>query len=255
VSPTQSTAAVVLAAGKGTRMHRPGPKVLTPLAGRPMIHYVMDTLAQLDPGRIVVVVGHQAPQVQQSLAPWPQVQFALQEQQRGTGHAVQVCRELLRDHAGAVLILTGDSPLVRAESLRQLLDRFHREQAACVLGTAIKDDPTGFGRIVRNQQGDFLAIVEEKDATEQQRCIREVNLSCYVFAPADLWESLDHVQPKNRQGEYYLTDCPGILRRWGRRVLACPVHQPLESISINTPEELQQAEAALAALQAEQSEA
>ncbi len=250
MNPTDSTAAVVLAAGKGTRMNLPGPKVLAPLAGRPMIHYVMDTLQQLGCGRVVVVVGHQASRVQEALASWPQVEFALQEQQQGTGHAVQVCQEQLRDHAGPVLILTGDSPLVRVESLRQLLDHFHRQRAACVLGTAVKDDPAGFGRIVRNQQGDFLAIVEEKDATEEQRRIREVNLSCYVFAPEDLWESLAHVRPKNQQGEYYLTDCPGILHRWGRPVLACPVHKPIESISINTPAELQQAEAALREFQA-----
>ncbi len=248
MSQAHSAAAIVLAAGKGTRMNLPGAKVLAPLAGKPMIHYVMDTLTHLGVGRIVVVVGYQAAQVQQALAAWPRAEFALQAEQRGTGHAVQVCREVLRDHTGPVLILTGDSPLVRADSLRRLLQQFYEQQAACVLGTAVKEDPTGFGRIVRDDQGNFLAIVEEKDATEQQRRIREVNLSCYVFAPKDLWESLDHVEPKNRQGEYYLTDCPGILHRWGRPVLACPVHQPIESISINTPEELQRAEAALAAL-------
>ena len=240
-------AAVVLAAGKGTRMNLPGPKVLVPLAGRPMIHYVMDTLQRLGVPRVVVVVGHQAPLVEEALAPWPQTEFVLQAQQRGTGHAVQVCQETLQDHQGPVLILTGDSPLVRAESLRKLLEQFHAHQAACVLGTAIKDDPHGFGRIVRDAQGRFQAIVEEKDASEEQRRIREVNLSCYVFRPRDLWESLARVEPKNQQGEYYLTDCPGILHRWGRTVLACPVHLPVESISINTPEELKKAEAALAA--------
>ncbi len=241
-----SCAAVVLAAGKGTRMNRPEPKVLVPLCGKPMIHFVLETLEELGVGRTVVVVGYRAQEVQRALRGWSQVEFALQQPQLGTGHAVAVCRPLLENHPGPILVLTGDSPLVQADSLAQLLQAQQEHQAACVLGTALKEDPTGFGRIVRNSQGEFEAIVEQRDATEEELKIREVNLSCYVFYPQLLWKALEHIQPKNRQGEYYLTDCPGLLKRWGHRVLALPVHKPVESISINTPEELRAAEAVLA---------
>ncbi|MCA9176901.1 MAG: NTP transferase domain-containing protein [Planctomycetales bacterium] len=233
--------AIVLAAGKGTRMESDLPKVLFPACGKPMVHWVIDALRTAGVGRIVVVVGYQAERVQETLAD-RDVEFALQEQQLGTGHAVNMCRQQLAEQQGPVLVLAGDSPLVQVASLQDLLQRFERDRPACLLGTLHKDDPHGLGRIVRNA-GQFAGIVEEKDATEQQRKITEVNMSTYVFEPRALEHALDRLSNNNRQGEYYLTDCPGILIGEGRPVAADPVLRPCEAMSVNTPDELRQVEA------------
>jgi bifunctional UDP-N-acetylglucosamine pyrophosphorylase/glucosamine-1-phosphate N-acetyltransferase/UDP-N-acetylglucosamine pyrophosphorylase len=137
--------------------------------------------------------------------------------------------------------------LAQVDSLRTLLDEFRRERPACLLGTAHKDDPHGLGRIVRDREGRFEQIIEEKDADERQRRITEVNMSCYVFGCPDLLFALDHIKPNNTQAEYYLTDCPGVLKAAGRTVLAMPVLKPIEALSINTREELAAVEAALRA--------
>ncbi len=239
------TAAIVLAAGKGTRMQSELPKVLVPLAGRPMVEYVLDAIRAVSIERIVVVVGYRDDLVRAALANRPDVEFALQSPQHGTGHAVMVCREQLANHSGPVLILTGDSPLVRAESLRGMLAEFEKSQPACLLGTARKEPPGNLGRIVRDAAGNFAAIVEQKDATTEQLKISEVNMSYYVFDSAALWESLDQVTPSNAQGEYYITDCPGILKAAGRDVRARCVLAGEETLSINTPEELAAAERAM----------
>lgn len=221
------------------------PKVLIEVCGRPMIEYVLDALDAAGVDQTIVVVGYRADLVRQTLAARPRLQFVEQTQQLGTGHAVIVCREALAGQEGAVLIVTGDSPLAQADSLRTLFDEFDRQQPACLMGTAYKDDPHGLGRIVRDQNGNFERIVEEKDASDDQRRITEVNMSCYVFAGQDLLFALDHIRPNNVQGEYYLTDCPGVLQAAGKRVLALPVLKPIETLSINTHEELAVVEAAL----------
>lgn len=241
----QPAAAVVMAAGKGTRMKSELPKVLVPVLGRPMIHYVLDTLEQAGITRAVVVVGYRADDVRQELAARRGVSFALQAEQLGTGHAVMMARESLADHAGPVVVLAGDSPMIRPQSLRRLLDEFTRSRPACLLGTAHKVDPAGLGRIVRNGAGRFQAIVEEKDATPAQRELTEVNLSCYLFDRAELFAALDQIRPNNAQGEYYLTDCPGVLLAAGRPVEALAVLDPQESLSINSQDELAVVEAAL----------
>jgi bifunctional UDP-N-acetylglucosamine pyrophosphorylase/glucosamine-1-phosphate N-acetyltransferase/UDP-N-acetylglucosamine pyrophosphorylase len=146
-------------------------------------------------------------------------------------------------HAGTVVVVAGDSPMIQASSLRQLLAHFRQEQPACLLGTLHKANPQGLGRIVRDARGDFQGIVEEKDATDQQRQITEVNMSTYVFSGPELMHALDRLTNENRQGEYYLTDCPGILKAEGKLVQALPVLQPCEALSINTVEELGQVEA------------
>jgi bifunctional UDP-N-acetylglucosamine pyrophosphorylase/glucosamine-1-phosphate N-acetyltransferase len=244
----KKTIAVVLAAGKGTRMKSDLPKVLIEVCGRPMIDYVLDALHSAGVDEILVVVGYRGDLVRQTLAGRPGVRFVEQTQQLGTGHAVMVCREALAGHEGAVLIVTGDSPLAQADSLRTLLAEFHRTRPACLMGTAHKEDPHGLGRIVRDPEGRFERIVEEKDADENQRRITEVNMSCYVFAGGELLFALDHIRPNNAQGEYYLTDCPGVLKGAGRTVLAMPVLKPIEALSINTREELAAVEEALGAV-------
>jgi bifunctional UDP-N-acetylglucosamine pyrophosphorylase/glucosamine-1-phosphate N-acetyltransferase/UDP-N-acetylglucosamine pyrophosphorylase len=165
------------------------------------------------------------------------VRFVEQTERLGTGHAVKMARDLIAAHRGPVLVVAGDSPMIQAESVRQLLAQF-TPGTACLMGTLHKDNPFGLGRIVRDASGEFAGIVEEKDATEEQRKITEVNMSTYVFDAQELVHALDRLKNDNRQQEYYLTDCPGILRQEGKVVKALPVLQACEALSINTVEEL-----------------
>jgi bifunctional UDP-N-acetylglucosamine pyrophosphorylase / glucosamine-1-phosphate N-acetyltransferase len=233
-----SPLAIILAAGKGKRMGSDLPKVLLGVCGRPMVRYVIDAVRAAGVEKIVVVVGHRAELVRQEFAGESGVLFAEQTEQLGTGHAVMMCRDALASHSGPVLILAGDSPMVQVSSLRSVLQEFATARPACLLGTATKPDPTGLGRIVRDAQGNFLAIVEEKDATPDQRTIREVNMSTYVFDAAELRWALDQLTDNNAQREYYLTDCPGVLKAVGKKIVAVNALQPCEALSINTPAEL-----------------
>lgn len=242
--------AIILAAGKGKRMGSDLPKVLVPVCGRPMIRYVIDAVHGAGIKRILVVVGYRADLVRRELADQPGLEFVVQSEQLGTGHAVKMCEGRLDVHEGPVLILAGDSPMVQVSSLRSLLSDFAARRQACLLGTGKKDKPTGLGRIVRDKKGDFAAIVEEKDATPEQRTITEVNLSTYVFRPDALLRSLKQLTSHNAQREYYLTDCPGVLKADGQRVDALCVLQPIEALSVNTKEELAVVEAEMKKLAA-----
>ncbi len=237
--------AVVMAAGKGTRMKSDLPKVLVEVEGRPMIEYVLDALIAGGVDQILVVVGYQADLVRQTLASRQGLIFCEQLEQLGTGHAVMMCREELVDHDGPVLVVAGDSPLMQSSSIASLLDEFDRERSACILGTGYKDNPFGLGRVIRDDQRQFVGIVEEKDATDEQRKTTEVNLSCYVFDCKDLLTALDELAPENAQGEYYVTDCPGIMQNQGKDVRALDVLQACEALSINTVEDLAVVEAAM----------
>ena len=230
--------AIILAAGKGKRMASDLPKVLLSVCGRPMIRYVVDAVRAAGIERMMVVVGYRAELVRQELAGEPGVAFVEQTEQLGTGHAVMMCRDALSGHEGPVLILAGDSPLVQVASLRAIMAEFAARQPACMLGTATKPDPAGLGRIVRDENGDFRAVVEEKDASPSEQAITEVNMSTYVFQAGELLWALDQLTADNAQGEYYLTDCPGVLKKAGRAVVAANVLQPCEALSINTPAEL-----------------
>ena len=239
------TTAIVLAAGKGTRMKSELPKVLLPVCGRPMIEYVLDALTKGGVDRVIVVVGYRAEMVRALVDGRADVEFALQTEQLGTGHAVMMCQGLLADCDGPVLIVAGDAPLMQADSVVALLRDYRRRPAACVLGTAQKGDPGGLGRILRDARGNFVGIIEHRDATPEQRQITEVNMSCYVFNCRDLLGVLDHIRPDNRQGEYYITDAPGVLAAQGKEVRALPVLKPCEALGINTIEELAAVEAEL----------
>jgi UDP-N-acetylglucosamine pyrophosphorylase len=235
--------AIILAAGKGTRMASELPKVLVPVCGRPMIRYVIDAVRAAGVDRMLAVVGYRSDLVRQELIEKSGVEFIEQTEQLGTGHAVMMCREQLARHTGPVLILAGDSPLVQSSSLQALLAEFAAQQPACLIGTAHKPNPAGLGRVVRDPAGRFQAIVEEKDATPEQRAITEVNLSTYIFQPAALLSALQQLTANNVQGEYYLTDCPGVLKKAGEKVEALPALQPCETLSINNVNELAAVEA------------
>jgi UDP-N-acetylglucosamine diphosphorylase/glucosamine-1-phosphate N-acetyltransferase len=237
--------AIVLAAGKGTRMDSDLPKVLVEVRGRPMIEYVLDALTAGGAEQIIVVVGYRAELVRSRLQDRKAVQFVVQSEQLGTGHAVMACHQQLSSHQGPVLIVTGDSPMMRAETVAALLAEFRRRPVACLLGTTYKQDPTGLGRVIRDAKGEFVGIVEEGDASDDQRRITEVHMSYYVFNPPDLLQALDHIRRDNVQGEYYLTDCPGVLVEQGRPVRAVSVLEPEESLGVNTLEELSAVEAAM----------
>jgi bifunctional UDP-N-acetylglucosamine pyrophosphorylase/glucosamine-1-phosphate N-acetyltransferase len=237
------TLAIILAAGKGTRMKSDLPKVLCQVCGRPMVHFVLDALEAAGVRKKVVVVGYRADDVRKELAGRQGVAFAEQTEQLGTGHAVMMCRKELEKHQGKVIVLAGDSPLAQTDSLRAVLAEFDRVRPACLLGTLHKSDPTGLGRIVRDQAGEFVGIVEDKDATPEQKQITEVNMSTYVFDCRELLHALDKLDNNNRQREFYLTDCPSILRREGKTIRALPVLKPCEALSINTVDELKVVEA------------
>lgn len=217
-------------------------KVLHPACGRPMVEYVLDSARAAGAQRLIVIVGHQADRVKEALTGHTDVEFALQTEQLGTGHAVMMARPQLEGHDGPVLVLAGDTPLIRSESLRGLLDDQQREQAACVVGTAVTEQNKGLGRIVRDASGAFVRIVEEKDASEAERAIREINTGCFAFRGPDLLAALTQVRTNNQQGEYYLTDCAEILRSMGRKVIASRRFDIAEALGVNTVEHLAEVE-------------
>ncbi len=239
--------AIILAAGQGKRMKSEKAKVLHEVCGRPMIRYVVDAARGAGARTIVVVVGYAADQVHDYLGDEPDILFATQTEQLGTGHAAKVCRPLLNDYEGPAMILVGDEPLLRPAPLADLFHRQQVEKAACLLGTAVLPDPTGFGRILRDTSGRFLRIVEERDCTPEERAIKETNPSCYVFELPGLWEALERIGTSNVQHEYYLTDAPAVLMAMGRKVLAINVLEPEDVLGVNTRQHLAQATAIMQA--------
>ncbi|MBV6304489.1 bifunctional UDP-N-acetylglucosamine diphosphorylase/glucosamine-1-phosphate N-acetyltransferase GlmU [Candidimonas humi] len=225
---------VILAAGLGKRMQSDLPKVLHQVAGKPMLAHVLDNARLLDPDRIVVVVGHGAERVQQAFAGQPDLSFAMQRPQHGTGHAVQQAVPQLLEGDGAAdatLVLYGDVPLVQAETLRRLLQA--RGEGAAVL-TETLQDPTGYGRIVRDAQGHVLRIVEHKDAGPQELALREVNTGMLVAPTARLKDWLGRIRNNNAQGEYYLTDVVALAVQDGVPVNAAQPDAVWETLGVNS---------------------
>lgn len=237
--------AVILAAGKSTRMKSEVPKVLHPVCGRLMIEYVLDAARAAGVTKLVVVVGHKAELVRKSLAQHTDVTFAEQTEQKGTGHAVMMCEAALAGHNGSVLILAGDTPLLQGSSLKALLDAQSGEKAACVIGTADTVNNDGLGRVVRDANGVFQCIVEHKDATPEQRRITEINTGCYAFNTQLLLKSLRQLKPNNVQSEYYLTDCPRILMDEGHQVAASCSLTLEEALGVNTRVQLSEVQAGI----------
>jgi UDP-N-acetylglucosamine pyrophosphorylase len=235
-------AVIIMAAGKGTRMQSDLPKVLHQANGRPLIDYVLDTANALDPDKIILIVGHQAELVKEATSRYS-LTAALQKPQLGTGHAVMQAEAHLHNFDGDVLILSGDAPLVNIGTLQELI-AFHRARngAATVL-TAELHDPTGYGRVIRQNESDsVLKIVEHKDATKEELAVREINSGVYVFNSRLLFTALGQINTDNAQQEYYLTDVFGICFQSGKRVYAFRTDNPNEIIGINTPEQLKEAE-------------
>jgi bifunctional UDP-N-acetylglucosamine pyrophosphorylase/glucosamine-1-phosphate N-acetyltransferase len=242
--------AVVLAAGKGTRMKSDLAKVLHPVAGRPMISHVLSNLASIETRRCAVIVGHQAERVVEICAEFG-VETALQEPQLGTGHAVLQAKKTLSKEDGYTLILCGDVPLLRAQTLERLFQETLAAGAAGAVLTAITDDATGYGRILRDGTARVLGIVEEKDATDEQRKLREYNSGTYCFRNDLLWPALEEVGSENVQGEFYLTDVVGILAARGEKILGVICGDERELQGVNTVEDLERAEADFLAMQSE----
>jgi bifunctional UDP-N-acetylglucosamine pyrophosphorylase / glucosamine-1-phosphate N-acetyltransferase len=235
---------LILAAGLGTRMRSRTAKVLHKLGGRPLIAHVARAAAALTSRPIHVVIGHQAEQVEaavrEELGEHGAV-FITQAEQRGTGDAVMAARDALSGAGSTLLVLSGDVPLVRAETLGALIQqhRAHRGRgAACTMLTVRLEDPTGYGRIVRDEDGRFQKIVEQRDASAEERQIKEINAGIYCFETRALFQALERVQPANAQGEYYLTDVAGILRADGQDVSIFPHADAREVSGINTRVEL-----------------
>lgn len=232
--------AIILAAGVSSRMKTNTPKVLHEVCGRPMLAYVFDACREAGVKKIYVVVGFGAEQVKEKFKTDTDIVWVRQEQQKGTADAVLCCKEHLDSFNGQTLVLCGDGPLIRAETLRKILKKHEAEKAAATLATAILDDPTGYGRVCRDADGNITAIVEHNDCTSEQLKIKEVNPSYYVFDNRILFEAAAKVKPDNVKKEYYLTDAISIIIAGGQKVAAVAALRPEEAMSINTNEQLGQ---------------
>lgn len=234
-----SLVAIILAAGKGTRMASDLPKVVHAVADAPMVAWVARACREAGCARVIIVVGHRQELVREIFEGDDSIEFVVQDEQLGTGHAVQCAEAALRGFSGDVIVLAGDGPLVRPDALRGLVEHHRRANAAATLATAVIDDPKGYGRILRDERGAFTGVVEEKEASDAQRAVREINPSVYCFRSADLFRALANVKRSEKSGEYYLTDVPALLAAEGEHIDAVNSLQPDEALSINTPEQLQ----------------
>ena len=235
-------AVVILAAGEGTRMRSPRPKVLHPVCGRTLLEHALSSIAELEPARTVCVLGCGADEIEKSLHR-PSVEICIQSARLGTAHAVLQAKPLLGDHAGPVLILYGDHPLFRAESFARLLEVYREESAELALLTGSYPDRSDFGRIVRGPDGRLERIVEAHDATPEVRDLREVNLGVYVIEARLLFATLERVGNENRKGEYYLTELVPLVLEAGGRVATASVEDWNEALGVNSRVDLARAEA------------
>jgi bifunctional UDP-N-acetylglucosamine pyrophosphorylase/glucosamine-1-phosphate N-acetyltransferase len=237
----KSIAAVILAAGKGTRMNSDLPKVMHEMGGKPMVEYVIQTAGRLKAKRIILVVGHKREQTKELIDRY-KVEFAIQEEQLGTGHAVLQTQKLLSGFDGDVLILYGDVPLLTAETLNKLLEEHRKRKAAATVLTAVLDDPSHYGRIIRDKRGMVQEIVEVKDASADQIKVKEINTGIICFDRVALFSALKHIKNDNKQREYYLTDAIKIIRQQNLSVGGIVTADPVETLGINSPEELSKME-------------
>ncbi|NMB17035.1 MAG: bifunctional UDP-N-acetylglucosamine diphosphorylase/glucosamine-1-phosphate N-acetyltransferase GlmU [Firmicutes bacterium] len=234
-------AAIVLAAGQGTRMCSRRAKVLHKVCGKPMVSHVVDSLRLAGVTKIIVVIGHQGEKVKEAMGAG--VEFVLQEERLGTGHAVGMAKDIFVGHEGHVMVLAGDTPLLRPQTLKELA-AVGRGFSAAVL-TARMPDPGGYGRVIRGADGTIVGIVEERDASPAQLAMDEVNTGTYIFRSQDLFPALERIKPDNAQGEYYLTDVIGLLVREGKAVAGHGCREWQEAMGINDRVQLAFAEGVL----------
>lgn len=242
---SQKVKALVLCAGKGTRLQTEGvdlPKVMRLADGKPLLHYVLSALDFLPKEDVVLVVGYKREYVQEAYPDYPS---ALQAQQLGTGHAVQCAAEHFRDLDGHVLVCCGDTPLMKRSTYQSLIDLHLSQGGACTLLSAHIAQGGNYGRVIRDQAGAFCSIVEAKDCTSEQAAVNEVNTGVYIFQAKALWEALGHLKNDNAQGEYYITDVPGYLLSKGMQVSVCDTCSETEMLGVNTVEQLQAVETVL----------
>ncbi|MCX7781592.1 MAG: bifunctional UDP-N-acetylglucosamine diphosphorylase/glucosamine-1-phosphate N-acetyltransferase GlmU [Negativicutes bacterium] len=232
--------AIILAAGKGTRMKSALPKVLHRVGGSPMVQHVLDAARQAGAERQIVIIGFGADSVREAIG--DQAEFVVQAEQLGTGHAVMQAQQLLAAAPGTVMVLCGDTPLLRGELLRNLYQTHRAVGAKATVLTAAMPDPAGYGRVIRGQDGRVLRIVEQKDASPDELAVSEVNTGIYCFETRELLSALAAITPNNRQGEYYLTDVIGILVGQGDKVWALPAEDYRETLGINSRVQLAEAE-------------
>ncbi|MFD1179606.1 bifunctional UDP-N-acetylglucosamine diphosphorylase/glucosamine-1-phosphate N-acetyltransferase GlmU [Paenibacillus puldeungensis] len=235
--------AIVLAAGQGKRMKSKLYKVLHPVCGKPMVGHVLSAVEKAGCERSIVVVGHGAEAVKEYLG--ASAEYVLQEQQLGTGHAVKQAEQLLGGEKGTTVVICGDTPLVTAETIEALIDLHTRKGAAATVLTAKLDNPQGYGRIIRGESGFVERIVEQKDCSPEEDAVQEINTGTYCFDNAKLFAALEKVTNNNAQGEYYLTDCIGILVSENELVEGYAVQDYRESIGVNDRIALSQAEAVM----------
>lgn len=230
--------AIILAAGVSSRMNTQMAKVLHEVCGRPMLAYVLDACRKAGVSKIYVVVGFSAEQVQERFGGCDDIVWVRQAEQLGTAHAVMCCKEHLKDFQGQTLVLCGDGPLIRVETLKTLIQKHKIGQPAVTLATAVLDNPAGYGRIVRDTYGNIQGIVEDSDCTKEQLAIKEVNPSYYLFNNKILFEALEKVKPDNVKKEYYLTDALSLIIETGHTVFAITAVRPEEAMGVNSRREL-----------------
>ena len=235
-------AAIILAAGKGTRMKSEMPKVVFPIAGIPMINRVVSTSKRLNCDKIAVVVGYKKDVVIEIVEENDFICFVEQVEQNGTGHAVIVTEDEFKDFDGTVFILCGDVPLLRYSTLKKMLVEHQENGASCTVLTAIMDDPLAYGRIIRNSEGNVEKIVEFKDANDAEKAVKEINTGIYCFDSQSLFGALNEVGNNNNQGEYYLTDTLEILNKKGKIVRSMVLDDMIEASGVNSREQLAELE-------------
>ena len=234
--------AVVLAAGKGTRLHshdNDAPKVMREACGKPLLWYVLDALSFIDKEDIILVVGYKKESVIESFAGY---KYAIQSEQLGTGHAVMAAKEHLENHTGALLVCYGDMPAIKRDVYEKLLHTHFDQGNDCTILTGESTLKMSFGRISRDENGAFLHVIEEKDCTPQQLKITELNTGVYVFDTAMLLTALKELKNDNAQGEYYITDVPGIMREHGAKIGIYKRNLGDDIIGVNTLEQLEMVE-------------
>jgi UDP-N-acetylglucosamine pyrophosphorylase len=235
-------AVVIMAAGKGTRMKDASKaKVMYEVLDKPMIHYVVDLAIMLKSSRVIAVVGYQRDTVIRYLQnSHPNVEIVIQAEQLGTGHAIMQTKRALEAFMGDVVILSGDVPLLTAESMQKLIDYHNQTEASATILTADFSDPTGYGRIIRNNDDSVKRIVEHKDATEEERRVKEINSGIYIFNRKKLFDALQYITPQNVQNEYYLTDVFGHFWTQKWKVSALKTKKVEEIMGVNTVQQLEE---------------